>query len=72
MMFRKFIAVLLIIFFSSFVLYLIKKLTQNQYQTGYFVYQSSLTNIFFIALFVLIFGFIGVYFYVKSSESQFS
>jgi len=68
MKFRSFIAVLLIIFFSSFVLYLIKNLTQNPSKTGYFVYQSSLSQIFFITLFVVIFGFIGVYFYIKSSE----
>lgn len=63
---------LLIIFFSSFILFLLKQLTQNPSKTGYFVYPITLTQIFIIGLFVAIFGFIGIYFYVKSSESQFS
>ena len=68
MKFRSFIAALLIIFFSSFIFYLFKIFTQNPSKTGYFVYQSSLTQTFIITFFVVIFGFIGVYFYFKSSE----
>ena len=71
MSFRKFVAVLLIVFFSVFVLFLLKSLTQNPSRTGYFVYPTTLAQIFFIILFVVILGFVGLYFYVKSSESVF-
>ena len=68
MKFKNFIAVLLAVFFITFVLYLFKTLTQIPSTTGYFVYQPNLTNIFVMIVFVMIFGIIGVYFYFKSSE----
>lgn len=72
MEFRKFVAVLLIIFFSSFIIFLLKTLTQNPTKTGYFIHQTTLSQVVNITLFMAILGFVGIYFYVKSSESQFS
>ena len=69
---RKLVAVLLIIFFSSFSLYITKTLTQNPTKIGYFIQQSSLNQMLLIVSFVVVLGLIGIYFYVKSSGSLYA